>query len=245
MTTLLAKAAKLAAIFRVPAWRNALRRYRVAAGAEHLPVLRHLAGCRTVVDIGANRGQFALVARHCFPAARIVSFEPLPGPAAIFRRVFANDHAVKLHEAAVGPQSVRSTIHISARDDSSSLLPITPLQSALFPGTAEMTTTEVAVAPLNAFIGAADITTHALLKLDVQGFELEALAGCEPLLSHFDWVYCECSFLELYAGQNLAPEVIDWLADRGFRLRGMFNSTYDAAGQAIQSDFLFRREINF
>jgi FkbM family methyltransferase len=241
MTKLLLKAAKLAALLRVSAWRNALQRHRVAAGAEHLPVLRQLTGCRTIVDIGANRGQFALVARHCFPAARIVSFEPLPGPAAIFRRVFADDHAVKLHEAAVGPQSVWSTIHISARDDSSSLLPIAPLQSAMFPGTAEVSTTEVAVAPLNAFIEALDISAPALLKLDVQGFELQALAGCEPLLSHFDWVYCECSFVELYAGQKLAAEVIDWLSDRGFRLRGMFNPAYDGAGQAIQSDFLFRR----
>ena len=241
MTRLLPKAAKLAAILRVPAWRNALRRHRVAAGAEHLPVLRQLAGCQTVVDIGANRGQFALVARQCFPAARIVSFEPLPGPAAIFRRVFAQDDAVTLHEAAVGPQAARGTMHVSARDDSSSLLPIAPLQSALFPGTAEVGTTEVAVAPLDAFMAAADIAAPALLKLDVQGFELAALAGCEPLLAHFDWVYCECSFVELYAGQKLAADVIEWLSGRGLRLRGMFNPAYDGEGRAVQADFLFCR----
>jgi 23S rRNA U2552 (ribose-2'-O)-methylase RlmE/FtsJ len=59
----------------------------VAAGAEHLPVLRQFTGCRMVVDIGANRGQFARVARQCFPAARIVSFEPLPAP--LYRDVHA------------------------------------------------------------------------------------------------------------------------------------------------------------
>ncbi len=242
MTGILSKAAKLAAILRVPAWQDALRRHRVGAGAEHLPVLRQLAGCRMVVDIGASRGQFALVTRHCFPAARIVSFEPLPGPAAIFRRVFSSDSGVVLHEAAVGPQATRSTMHVSARDDSSSLLPIAPLQSTVFPGTAEVSKTEVAVAPLKAFISAADIVASALLKLDVQGYELEALTGCEPLLSHFDWVYCECSFVELYTGQKSASEVIEWLSARGFRLRGMFNPAYDSDGQAIQADFLFRRD---
>jgi FkbM family methyltransferase len=236
------KTRKLSNIMAVPAWRNALRRHRVAAGAEHLPVLRQFAGCRMVVDIGANRGQFALVARHSFPAARIVSFEPLAGPAAVFRRVFGSDDAVTLHEAAVGPHAARSTMHILARDDSSSLLPITPLQEAMFPGTAEVNTTEVAVAPLNSFIEAADITTPALLKLDVQGFELEALAGCETLLSHFDWVYCECSFVELYAGQKLAADVIEWLSARGLRLRGMFNPAYDSEGRAVQADFVFRRD---
>lgn len=175
-------------------------------------------------------------------AAEVVSFEPLPGPAAVFRRVFGSDDAVTLHEAAVGPHAARSTMHISARDDSSSLLPIAPLQEAMFPGTAEVSTTEVVVAPLYALIEAADITAPALMKLDVQGFELEALAGCETLLSHFDWVYCECSFVQLYAGQKLAADVIEWLSARGRRLRGMFNPTYDSEGQAIQADFVFRRD---
>src|SRR2546421_123255 len=33
---------------------------------------------QTVVDIGANEGQFARLAAELFPAARILSFEPLP-----------------------------------------------------------------------------------------------------------------------------------------------------------------------
>lgn len=54
------KLRKLAGIVKVPAWREALRRHRVAAGVEHAVVLRALGPLRTVVDIGANRGQFAL-----------------------------------------------------------------------------------------------------------------------------------------------------------------------------------------
>ncbi len=245
MTRLLPKAAKLAAILRVSPWRYALRRYRVAAGAEHLPVLRQFRDCRTVVDIGANRGQFALVARQCFPAARIVSFEPLPGPAAVFRRVFAGDDAVTLHEAALGPKAEEATMHVSARDDSSSLLPISSLQSEMFPGTAEATTTRVRVAPLDVFVHPENLAAPAMLKLDVQGFELDALRGCESLLHCFGWVYCECSFVELYSGQALAAEIIDWLSDRGFRLKGMFNPAYDMHGRAIQADFLFDRSTNF
>ena len=42
----------------------------VAAGVEHERLLRFL-NCRTIVDIGASRGQFALVARQCFPEVRI------------------------------------------------------------------------------------------------------------------------------------------------------------------------------
>lgn len=222
-------------------WRltRVLLRHRVLAGADHRRVLA--GGFASVVDIGANRGQFALAVRHWSPQARVFSFEPLPGPAAVLRRLFAGDAFVTLHEAAVGPAAGQATIHISARDDSSSLLPISALQSTISPGTEEVATATVRVAPLDAFLKAEDLHRPALLKLDVQGYEYEALRGCEALLERFDRIYCECSFVELYAGQKLAADVIGWLAGRGFKLIDIHNLSHDAAGRAIQADFEFAR----
>jgi len=194
-----------------------------------------------VVDIGANRGQFALAVRQWAPTARVISFEPLPGPATVFRRLFFGDGAVVLHEAAIGPRLEQRTMHVSKHDDSSSLLPISSLQTAMFPGTAEIGTVEVRVAPLDKFVTADDLKAPAMLKLDVQGFEYEALLGCESLLPHFDFVYCECSFIELYSGQKLADAVIDWLSDKGFGVDGIFNVAYDKHGRTVQADFLFAR----
>lgn len=240
-TNLTVKLRKLSGILAVSAWRAALCRHRVAPGVEHAAVLRQLADCQTVVDIGANRGQFALVARQCFPAARVVSFEPLPGPAVVYRAVFAGDARARLIEAAIGSQAGEATIHISARDDSSSLLPITARQNALFPGTAGMGTATIRVARLADHVPAEIIMPPALLKLDVQGFELQALAGCEDVLARFAWVYVECSFVELYAGQAFADAVIAWLRERGFVLQGVYNMAYDGEGRAVQADFLFGR----
>lgn len=219
-------------------WFKALR-FGVAASVEHTPVLRNF-DCKTVVDIGANRGQFALAARHVFPNANVISFEPLSRPAELFRRVFENDNAIVLHEAAIGPEKDNCTMHVSARDDSSSLLPITSLQGEMFPGTDEVGTVNVLVAPLDSFVSDAEIVGPALLKLDVQGFELDALQGCESLLSKFKWIYCECSFVELYSGQKLAAEVISWLSSKGFLIKGIYNPSYDRGGQAVQADFLFQ-----
>ncbi|MGC2456939.1 MAG: FkbM family methyltransferase [Gallionellaceae bacterium] len=234
------KAAKLAKILRAAFFINGLFK-GAAAGVEHEAVLRSLGECRLLVDIGANRGQFALVARHCFPNAKIISFEPLQKPAAIFRRVFSGDGNVQLHQVAIGAAAETRAMHISQRDDSSSLLPISSVQTTMFPGTAEVAQVDVRVAPLDEFLKAEQMLAPALLKLDVQGFEYEALAGCESLLKHFDWIYCECSFVELYAGQKLAWEIINWLSDRGFHLAGVFNTAYDSCGQAVQADFLCKR----
>jgi FkbM family methyltransferase len=218
---------------------RALVRYRVLAGAEH----RHILGpeLATVVDIGANRGQFSLAVRQWATEARVFAFEPLAGPATRFRGFFRGDSRVTLHQAAIGPETGKRTIHVSAADDSSSLLPISELQEQLHPGTGQIRTETIQVGRLSDFVSAEEIAPLALLKLDVQGFELEALRGCEDLLSLFSMVYAECSFVELYSGQALAYEIIAWLGGRGFNLSGIYNMGYDTKGKAIQGDFFFSR----
>jgi FkbM family methyltransferase len=235
----IAKIKKAARIFSHGSYRRALRR-GAAAGVEHEAILKVLTP-DTVVDIGANRGQFALAVRRCVPDAGIISFEPLEGPAAVFRKVFAGDTRTMLHPVAVAPENGSRTMHISGRDDSSSLLPITELQNQLFPGTAETTTHVITSAPLDKHVAAADLRGRALLKIDVQGFEMSVLQGCESLLPSFSHIYAECSFVELYAGQAFAADIIAWLSARRFALTGVFNVAYDFRGAAIQADFLFAR----
>lgn len=229
---------KLCVILRQPSLRRAFIKFRVMAGVEHKAALsRPLA---TVVDIGANRGQFALAAR-AISGAKVVSFEPLPDVAVLFENVFSGDSMAKLHVAAIGEKSERKMIHLSARDDSSSLLEIGEAQSEYFPGTHEVGTLEVAVGTLDQFMGEDEIVRPAMLKLDVQGFELQALAGCESLIGNFDYIYCECSFVKLYKNQKLAWNVVDYLRSRGFVIAGIYNSSYDHDGNCIQADMLFKK----
>lgn len=235
----ISKACKLIACLANSTYRRALSSHRVAAGVEHEDVLRSLGDCRTVVDVGANRGQFALVARRRFPKAKIIAFESLSAPASTFQKVFAGDEWVRLHQVAISPERGEATIHLSSRDDSSSLLPITAMQNAMFPGTAEVGTTTITVGTLVEYVQPEVIKPLALLKLDVQGYELEALKGCEDLIDRFAYIYVECSFVELYAGQALAEEVIVWLRERNFALRAMHNVVCQRDGKAIQADFLF------
>ena len=61
------------------------------------------------------------------------------------------------------------------------------------------------------------------------------------MLDHFTYVYAGCSFVELYAGQALADEVVAWLRERSFKLRGVHNLAYDRDGKAVPADFLFQR----
>jgi FkbM family methyltransferase len=229
---------KLVTIFAHRDYRSAFFRAGVAPSIEHIRLLKSL-DLATIVDIGANRGQFSLVARHCFPAARILAFEPLPQPASRYRTAFANDPQITLHEIAIGPAATSATMHVAAADDSSSLLPIAPLQNSIFAGTREVATATIQVEMLSCRIKDDDLKSPAMLKIDVQGYDLPVLHGCASLLPRFSHVYIECSFVELYMGQALAAEVIDYLYDRGFDLRGVYNVHYDSHGCAVQADMLF------
>lgn len=140
-----------------------------AASVEHFVVLQSLPEpAASVVDIGANRGQFALAVRHVFPNSTIHSFEPLDRPAGLYRQLLKPEAGFHLTQAAIGPEDKQVTIHVSACDDSSSLLPIAPLQSVLFPGTQETHTETIRQAPLDAFLDMPSLPRPCLLKLDVQ-----------------------------------------------------------------------------
>ncbi len=215
-------------------------RFGVGAAIEHSEALHGLKPA-TIVDIGANKGQFSLFCEAYFPGAKIFAFEPLPEPAATYRTLFAANEGVKLFETAIAPQDGETQIHLSKRDDSSSLLPITDLQNKLFPGTELAETLTVQKSRLDTHLSPDKITAPALLKLDVQGFELDALNGSEPLLACFDHIYVECSYVELYAGQSFAADVIEYLRDQKFELAGEFNKVIDTKIGPIQADFLFRR----
>lgn len=234
------RATKLARILASPLWARALLSRQTAAAVEHCAILSRRP-YHTVVDIGANRGQFALAARRCSPNARIVAFEPLEVPARTMGHIFARDPQVVVYQTAIGEQPGQATMHISRHDDSSSLLPIGPRQERLFPGTGEAHTASVAVDRLDHFLEASAIVSPALLKLDVQGFELQALRGCESLLHRFQCVYLEVSYVELYEGQALAETVTAWLEAHGYVAAGTYNTVYDREGSPVQADCLFER----
>lgn len=226
-------------IARRPTNRAALLRHGVAASIEHDSVLSSLS-FTFVVDVGANRGQFSLAARHFHPSARIVAFEPLASAAEVYEKAFGRDRRVRLHRTAIGPDRGPVLMQRSGREDSSSMLPIAGLMSELFPGTQAVGTEKIDVAPLTDFVTQSDFDGPALLKIDVQGFELEVLKSAEPILPFFDRIYVEASFIPLYTSQPLAGEIIDYLHSRNFRLAGFMNPSFRATdGSAIQSDLLF------
>ena len=193
---------------------------RLAAGVEHWRALGRLQ-VATVVDTGANKGQFALVTTEVFPGAAIYCSEPLEQPTARLRSKMLST-GVRLFEMAIGRSQNHRIINVSRRADSSTLLLIAK-QSEIFPGTELWEKRVVLVAPLTKFLSLGNLEPLALLKIDVQGYKLEGLKGCDSLLFPFRHVYSDCSFVELYQGQALDGNVVLYLLRRNFERCGVYN----------------------
>lgn len=235
------KLAKAALLVRTPRFRRGLLA-GAAAGIEHEELLRGLGTVRTVVDVGANKGQFALLALELFPDATVHAFEPL---AAAFARLGAwsrHEHRLTRHCLALATAAGTQAMHVSARMDSSSLRPITHRQTVQFPHTHEVGQEWVRVARLDETLTPRDLPAPALLKIDVQGGELEVLRGAAGVLPCFDWVYVECSFVEFYQGQGLVADVAELLDAAGFEAAVFWRPCRDAAGRPVQADVLFVRQ---
>lgn len=217
--------------------RAALTR-RVAAATEHLPAIAHTAAA-TLIDIGANKGQFSLAFRALRPKAAIVAFEPLPAAADRFQRLFGSDSRVTLHRFALSHEAGNAEFHVTDRADSSSLLKPGRGQAEAF-GVRCDATIRVPVRRLDASVDLAAMARPILIKIDVQGAELGVLKGCDTL-EQADFIYVELSFVELYEGQPLQGEVAAYLAGRGFVLAGIFNQVMTGRFGPTQADFLFKR----
>lgn len=199
-------------------------------------------GLDTLLDVGANVGQYAALVRAAGFEGRIVSLEPLPDAFARLQRRMRADSSWTGRQVAAGAEPGRATIHVSANSYSSSLLPVTDLHLGTDPASRIVAHLDVEVTTIRAVATGERIDpARTLLKVDTQGFESEALDGAGDLLDAFAAIQLELSYDELYTGQTGAEDLTDRLA-----AHGLTPWTWDAGisgsdGRLLQSDTLFVR----
>ncbi len=211
---------------------------RVAAATEHLHAIR-ICAANTLLDAGANKGQFSLAFRALRPAAQIIAFEPLPEAADVYEQVLPPDGHTCLQRVALASNEGSAQFFVADRPDSSSLLRPGMGQERAF-GVRGATTIKVPIRRLDTCVNFRSLGHPILLKVDVQGGELGVFQGCDPL-GDLDFIYVELSFAELYEGQPLFQDVTDYLKSRGFTIAGIFNQVTTGEFGPTQVDALFKR----
>lgn len=201
------------------------------------------AGIRTVLDIGANTGQFAQLVHAVLPQARIYSFEPLPDCyAALAARTsgWPNAHS---RNVALGRADGTITLLRNPYPDSSSIRQMNDHHRLQFPFTAgPQVPVEVTVRALDSLAGELDLTPRVFVKMDVQGYEDEVILGGREVLSRVWAVMLEVSFVPLYEGAPPFHRIYELLQELGFEFRGCVAQLVGPIdGEILQGDGLFVR----
>lgn len=201
-------------------------------------------GYDLVLDVGANNGQFAHELREFGYRGRIVSFEPLTAAHSRLSRAAASDLMWQVApRGALGAAKSTTIINVSGLPASSSLLTMKRSHEDAAPGSASVGHENVNVVALD------DVASEWLegarrvfLKIDTQGFELEVLKGAVGTLPRIEGALLELSLVELYDGQPLWTEVIEWLGQHDFELVGLNQGFMDPTTyHTLQVDGIFKR----
>jgi FkbM family methyltransferase len=195
------------------------------------------------LDVGANDGAFGRGLRDAGFAGRIVSFEPQRSAFDALASAARSDPMWECHRLALGSADGEQELHVAGNSSSSSLLEMTQQHVASAPESRYVSSECVPVARLDTI---RDEVVRAgervYLKLDVQGLELEVLAGAERLLDQVVLVESELSFARLYEGGAPFAQVVAHLEERGFHLLSVDPVFVDpGSGRLLQVDGVFGR----
>jgi FkbM family methyltransferase len=197
----------------------------------------------TVIDVGANEGQFARMILGFFPEAALYCFEPLEGP---FRKLsaWAQDRSdqVRCFQLALGDREGEAEMHLHLNHTpSSSLLAATDTCHRLYPQTKSESMARIRLSTLdNALEEILDrMRGETFLKLDVQGYEDRVLRGGRSVLSKCRVVMLEVCLDPLYEEQANYHGLVQLLREAGFRYAGNINQTYGTDGRVVFLDAMF------
>ncbi len=199
---------------------------------------------KTVVDVGANEGQFALkLLNKNYYKGKIISFEPVSSS---FQQLLKNSQQASnwaVVQCAVGDSTGQVPINISQNSVSSSLRKVNAHTVEAEAGTAIVNTEMVSINTLDTLLKAHQWQNDLWLKIDVQGFEREVLQGASETLKQAKVVQIELAVIPSYEQSPYLEEIIATMRASGFLLYSIMNGFRNyKTGQMYEMEGFFIRD---
>jgi FkbM family methyltransferase len=194
---------------------------------------------RTILDVGANEGQFAEKMLAVCPEATIHCFEPLKDAFENLSVKFSGKKNLIAHNFGLGSASEDKIIHCNEYSPSSSMLEMLELHKSNFDFAVKVEEKTISIKRLDdCFLD--QLAKPLLLKIDVQGYEMHVLEGGERTAKQADVIIIETTFRPLYKGQPLFEDIFNWMTQRGFSFAGNLEQLMAPLDNAIlQADAIF------
>lgn len=206
-------------------------------GVPEIPAaLERLKQCgfqpRLIFDVGAYRGDFARDALRVWPGCRIACFEALEARVEELNGWAATSPNIAVFPCLVGA-ATRDAVPLNISETASSILSEHISQNFQQRAYQMRSIDDVIAAKFAA-------EAPDLLKIDVQGYELEVLKGAERTLPGIGAILVEVNLLDIHRDVPLIDEVIGWLAERHWAVYDICGLTRRPLDSALwQADLLF------
>lgn len=193
-------------------------------------------------DVGAACGEFTECVLAFQPWAIVHAFEPIGGLFQVLQQKFKDYPGIYCKNYAFGGENGQRSINVSNYPQASSFLESGSVLNDRVYGIdfSSVKKEMVRVKTAAGYARARSVDKIKLLKLDVQGYEIEVLRGAEPILDRVEFIYAEAQFQELYKKGPMFDEVYGFLNTRGFELVRMTSFRADDDGKLMECDMIFR-----
>ena len=197
----------------------------------------------TLLDIGANSGQYASEMRGYGYKGNIVSFEPLKDTFEELKATSIKDNNWLVNNYALGDENVTSLINVSGNSVSSSILNMLPSHLNSAPESKYVDKEKIQIKKLDSiFDSFCGVGNKVMMKIDVQGFEKNVLDGADESLNNIEIIQLEMSIVPLYENETTFIDMINYLDDKSFKLFSLENGYFDPhTGKLLQVDGIFEK----
>ncbi len=187
-----------------------------------------------IIDVGANEGQFAFMARYCWNQAQIDCFEPDIGALSQLQKNHSSDDRIKSYNCAIGSEPGELLLNLGETSAQNSLLHEY--------GKTTKGSIVVPIKTLDEIYGVSELGI-SLLKIDVQGYELEVLKGASDLLKRTNFVLLEVSLADLFQDGVEIDTIWQFMKNSGYTYHSIIDQYRDPESQRIlQMDVIFERK---
>ena len=197
-------------------------------------------GIQGIVDIGASHGRVTRKLMRLFPGAQAYAFEPNPAYQAVLdEQARTNDRFHPVFQG-LSDKPGTFTLNVTVSPGATSLLQPNKKIREMFPdGSSIEKTVEVEINTLDRW-NSEEGRRIDIIKMDIQGNELNALKGAEKTLeSGVSMIYTEIMFNALYEEAALYSDIDVWLRERDYCLYNMYKPRMDSNGMLIWANAIF------
>lgn len=195
-----------------------------------------------IFDGGANTGQSIQKYKATFPNSVIHSFEPNPETFKILKNNWGDKNNIFLYPCGLNSRAGSFPFHATRVSEASSLLQPDPkLMKLSSQKKYDFNILEVECTTLDRFCKDNQLLKIDILKLDVQGAELEALKGGIELIKSgaISLLYVEVNFAETYLKQMQFKDLLEFCNHHGYQLWDLSPFLYTRTGRLWYANTIF------